>query len=136
MRDLEALVDHYLTEWSSSGWAHAFHSLVELGPVALSELEKRFSSTRDDALRAEIVVIVRHLHTDLSVPLFEAALADRSPEVWKAALDGLVDLASPEAIALLERSRTQPPAGTAEAEWESWVSEALDQARDQDATRV
>ena len=136
MREVEAVVDHYLSEWGSSGWAHAFHSLVELGPAALPELEKRFGSIRDHRLRAELVVIVRHLHTDHSLSLFEAALGDRSPEVWKAALDGLVDLASPGAIAILERRRAEPPAGTAEAEWRSWIGEALAQARDADATRA
>jgi len=130
MREVEALVDHYLAEWSGPGWAHAFHSLIELGPTALPELERHFSSLRDDRLRAELVVIARHLHTDRSLSLFEAALRDRAPEVWKAALDGLVDLASPDAIGILRGGLAHPPPGTSEADWRSWIEEALEQAHD------
>ena len=31
MRETVALVEHYLREWNSRGWAKAYHSLVDTG---------------------------------------------------------------------------------------------------------
>jgi HEAT repeat protein len=129
MREIEAVVGHYLSEWGGPAWAHAFHELIELGPSVLPEIEPYFRSG-DASLRAELVVIARHLHSDQSLSLFTAALGDRAPEVWKAALDGLVELASPEAIRVLEEALEGPADGTNTSEWRSWVREALEQARE------
>jgi hypothetical protein len=57
-------------------------------------------------------------------------LHDDADVVWKEALDGLVDLASPASIALLEAALHETPPGRTEAvEWKSWLQEALQQAR-------
>jgi HEAT repeat protein len=129
-REIPALVEHYLLEWDSRGWASAYHSLVELGPEALPALEKRFAESRDRAFRAAIVELACQFHSRDALPLFAAALQDAAPEVWKAALDGLVDLASPESISLLEEaSKQDPPGRTPSTEWKSWLAEALEQAR-------
>ena len=130
MRDIPALVEHYLLEWGSRGWASAYHSLIELGPEALPALERRFAESRDRVFRAAIVELARQFHSKDSLPLFAAALHDSTPEVWKEALDGLVDLASLESISLLEEAMKQdPPGRTLPTEWESWLAEALEQAR-------
>jgi HEAT repeat protein len=130
MREIVALVEHYLREWDSRGWASAYHSLVELGPRVLPELEKRLATSRDRTLRAALVELAGQFHSEDSLPLFEAALRDPSPEVWKAALDGLVALASPASLLLLEEAAARrPPGRTAFPEWEAWVREALQQAR-------
>ena len=136
MREIVALVEHYLREWDSSGWASAYHRLVELGPPVLPELEKRLATSRDRAFRAALVEIAGQLHSDDALPLFEAALRDPSPGVWKAALDGLVALASPASLLLLEEAaRREPPGSVDYPDWEAWVREALQQARDHDADR-
>ncbi len=130
MREIVALVDHYLREWDSSGWASAYHSLVELGPRVLPELEKQLVTARDATFRAALVELARQLNSEDALPLFEAALRDPSPRVWKAALDGLVALASPASLLLLEQAaQRQPPGRTDPSEWEAWVREALQQAR-------
>jgi HEAT repeat protein len=130
MREIEALVDHYLREWDSRGWASAYHSLVELGAQVLPELEEQLATSRDATFRAALVELARQMHSEDALPLFEAALRDPSPEVWKAALDGLVALASPASILLLEQAaQRQPPGRTELPEWEAWVREALQQAR-------
>lgn len=129
-RQLEALVDHYLLEWGSNGWANAYHSLIELGPQILPLLEKRFAGSRDAAFRTALVELARQLHSEGASVLFETALDDEAPEVWKAALDGLVALASPASILLLANAMTRiPPDRTEVAEWKAWVAEALQQAR-------
>src|SRR5262245_31556045 len=130
MREIVALVQHYLREWDSSGWGGAFHSLVELGPQILPELESQLTTSRNPRFRAALVELARHLHAENALPLFDSALRDPSPEVWKAGLDGLVDLASPASLLLLqEAAEREPPGGTASSEWQSWIGEALQQAR-------
>ena len=129
-REVVALVEHYLLEWDSSAWATAYHSLIELGPQVLPELTRRFAESRDVAFRAALVELAHKVRSAEALPLFDSALEDESPKVWKAALDGLVALASPASILLLEEalSRT-PPGRTSVGEWRSWVEEALQQAR-------
>jgi len=130
MREIVALVEHYLREWDSSGWARAYHRLVELGPQVLPELEKQLATSRDSTFRAALVELAQQLHSEEALPLFEVALRDPSPEVWKAALDGLVALASPASLLVLEEAANRdPPGRTAFPEWEGWVREALQQAR-------
>jgi len=130
MHEIVALVEHYLREWDSSGWAGAYHSLIELGPRVLPELEKQLATSGDTRFRAALVELVRQLHAEDALPLFAAALRDPSPEVWKAALDGLVDLASPASLLLLQEAvEREPPGNTTSSDWQGWVREALQQAR-------
>lgn len=130
MREFEALVQHYLREWDSSGWGGAFHSLVELGPKVLPELENQLTESRNPRFRAALVELARHLHAEEALSLFDSALRDPSPEVWKAALDGLVDLASPASLLLLqEAAEREPPGSTASSDWQAWIGEALQQVR-------
>jgi HEAT repeat protein len=130
MREIEALVEHYLREWDSRGWAGAYHSLVELGPRVLPELQTQLAVSRDTRFRAALVELARQMHSADALSLFDVALRDPSPEVWKAALDGLVDLASPASLVLLEEAaEREPPGRTGSSEWEVWVREALQQAR-------
>src|SRR5437899_10590651 len=98
MRAIVALVEHYLREWDSSGWASAYHSLVELGPQVLPALEKQLATSRDSTFRAALVALARQLHSDDALPLFEPALRDPSPEAWKAALARLVAASCPSPL--------------------------------------
>jgi HEAT repeat protein len=135
-RELAALVEHYLLEWGSSRWAAAYHSLIELGPAVLPELASRFAEARDIGFRAALVELARRVRSPDALPLFASALQDDSPEVWKEALDGLVALASPAAIVLLEEAMDRTPPGRTEvSEWQSWIQEALQQARAESAAR-
>jgi len=130
MHEIVALVEHYLREWDSSGWAGAYHSLIELGPRVLPELERQLATSRDTRFRAALVELARQLHAEDALPLFAASLRDPSPEVWKAALDGLVDLASPASLLLLQEAvEREPPGNTTSSDWQAWVREALQQAR-------
>jgi hypothetical protein len=129
-RDLKAVAEHYLIEWGSAGWAHAFHSLIELGPCVLPELESRFSETNDDRLRAELIEIARRLRADSALSFFAAALRDRAPVVWKAALDGLVDLGTDEALRTLEDCMSDAAREQRGEEWKAWVIEAIGQIKE------
>jgi HEAT repeat protein len=123
-------VDHYLLEWDSREWASAYHSLIELGPQILPRVSSRFSASPDAAFRVALVQLARQLRSSDALALFDRALQDESPEVWKEALDGLVALASPASILVLEEAGARtPPGRTSEADWRSWIGEALQQAR-------
>jgi HEAT repeat protein len=130
VREVVALVEHYLREWGSSGWAGAYHSLIELGPQVLPELEARLETSSNAALRAALLEVARHMHSPAALAIFARGLKDEAPAVWKEALDGLVDLANPGAVALLEEAAAGPPPGrTSPADWTAWLTEALNQAR-------
>jgi HEAT repeat protein len=129
-RNLRALVEHYLREWDSSGWAAAYHALIELGPFILPEIAAQFGETSDPRLRAALVQIARQLRSEEAVELFAAGLDDPAPVVWKEALDGLVSLATPAAVEVLGRALDADEGeGFAADERRGWLEEALGQAR-------
>jgi hypothetical protein len=134
--DVKAVVDHYLIEWGSAGWAHAFHSLIDLGPSVLPELESRFPETKDDRLRAELIEIARRLRSDNALRLLSVALRDRAAVVWKAALDGLVDLGTVDAMRVLEDSIDEAPGEQRSEDWRAWVVEALGQIQESRAEKA
>jgi len=90
----------------------------------------QLATSRNPRFRAALVELARHLHAEDALPFFDAALRDASPDVWKAALDGLVDLASPASLRLLqEAAAREPPGHTASSDWQAWIGEALQQVR-------
>lgn len=129
-RNLEALVEHLLLEWHGRGWGRAFHALVELGPAILPLLDERLAEERDGGLRAELLAIAQALRVPGALPLFARGLADADERVWKAALDGLVALADPQALEILEAARESPAPGAEAAEWRAWLDEAASQLRE------
>jgi HEAT repeat protein len=101
-----------------------------LGPQVLPELTRRFAESREIAFRAALVGLARNIRSADALPLLDRALQDESPVVWKEALDGLVTLASPASVRLLEEALDRTPPGEVSVEeWISWVQEALQQAR-------
>jgi len=58
------------------------------------------------------------------IPLLGEALLDAHPRVWRQALDGLVALGSPAAVAALRRARVHRD----DVEFRRWVDEAIVQA--------
>jgi hypothetical protein len=85
--------------------------------------------SREPDLREAILDIGLQMHSGETLPLLEAGLADPHPQVWKKALDALVDLASAAALALLEASRTaESPRGMDPSERDAWLAEAIEQA--------
>ena len=126
---LAATIEHYLAEWHGHSWAHAFHSLIQLGPAALPLLGEHFDDERNAALRAEIVAIADQMRAPEALALFERALRDSEAPVWKAALDALVSLPSPAAIAVLEQACREAPEARTPEDYGAWVAEALQQAR-------
>ena len=101
-----------------------------MGPQVLPEPTRRLTESGDGAFRGALVGLARNIRSADALPLLDRALQDESPVVWKEALDGLVTLASPASVRLLEEALDRtPPGDVSVEEWTSWVREALQQAR-------
>ncbi|MBI4614947.1 MAG: HEAT repeat domain-containing protein [Planctomycetes bacterium] len=123
-------VEHYLRELHSGDEDEAFHRLIEAGPRILPRLEAEFDRETDPATRAALIEVIWQLRVPECLPVLGKALRDAAPPVWKQALDGLVTLACPEAIAILDEALAATEARGPEArEFLEWVAEALEQAR-------
>lgn len=124
MRELEEIVPHRVARLSGPGRDDAWHALLELGPDALPHILAAFESAGDGAVRLALVEIVGGFRTTRAVPFLGALLRDGSPELWKAALDGLVSLGDSPALEAVLAARA-----SAVAEKSRWLDEAVDQIR-------
>lgn len=122
-------VEQYLAQLGTAGWEDAYHSLIERGPDLLDELEPAFRRCSDPILRAAIVEIASSHGTDLALPILQEALTDERRPVWSAALDGLVAIAGPAALKILECARRAAGHRRDAAVFAESVDEALDQVR-------
>jgi HEAT repeat protein len=98
-------INSYL-DWARSGnHAAALQSLIDLGETAIPRLVNAYRAEADPAIRALIVEVVWRLRAHASIEFLGEALQDPAQEVWKQALDGLVTLASPQSLRILEAAR-------------------------------
>lgn len=102
----------------------ALQGLMELGEPALPAIAEAYRAESDPAVRALIVEVVWQLRTHASVGFLGEALQDPDAEVWKQALDGLVTLASPESLRVLESARDR--IGDDREEFREWVDGAIE----------
>jgi HEAT repeat protein len=125
MQDLQELVDHYVAQLSGPNAFSARHSLIEAGPPALSLVVDAFNTATDSHVKVSIVQIVSEYRTDSAVPFLVGLLADRRPDIWKGALDGLVILGNHAALDALREARL-----TIAREQRPWIDEAIQQIAD------
>jgi hypothetical protein len=97
----------------------AWHSLVELGPIALPHLARAFENTSDVNLRTFILGVVDQYRTADALPLLTCALASEIDALWKAALDALVSLGGAGARRAIHQAMNVAPQGKRE-----WLEEA------------
>jgi HEAT repeat protein len=83
----------------------ALHCLLELGGAAIPRLADGYRAEADPAIRNLLVEVAWQLRTHSALDFLAEALQDPAPEVWRQALDGLVALASPESLRILEAAR-------------------------------
>lgn len=102
----------------------AFHCLFELGERAIPRLAAAYRSEAEPAVRNLLVEVIWQLRSPTSIELLGEALQDPAPEVWKQALDGLVTLASPESLRILEAARDR--VGVSLDDFQSWVEGAIE----------
>jgi len=102
----------------------ALQGLMDLGEPALPGLLDAYRSEPDPGVRAVIVEAVWQLRTHAAVDFLGEALQDPDAEVWRQALDGLVTLASPESLHVLESARDR--IGEDREEFREWVDGAIE----------
>lgn len=124
-------VADYLARLREGDFDEAFHGLIDLPPAVVPLLISAYHDEISRGIRSELLRIIWEFRTPLAVPLLEAALRDRSDDSWKDSLDGLVTLASCEAIDALERVLADARAQSkADLDYVDWVREALEQTRE------
>jgi HEAT repeat protein len=112
-------------DWARTGNREAaFQALIDLGESAIPRLTEAYRVEADPALRALIVEVVWQMRSHASLEFLGEALQDPSPEVWKQALDGLVTLATPESLRILEGARDTARGG--DEDFRAWVEGAIE----------
>jgi len=109
----------------------AFHGLFELGEAAIPRLAEAYRAESDPAVRSLLVEVVWQLRSHSSIDFLGEALQDPNPEVWQEALDGLVTLASPAALRILESTRDRRAASQEEdgGDFREWIEGAIEDVR-------
>jgi HEAT repeat protein len=124
-------VDFYLEKLRQGEFEIAFHSLIEAGRSIIPHLTNAFRNERSPSVRAELVNIIWNYRQPDTADFLAEALSDPDPKVWKSALDGLVTLASPSALQILETSSNRELLNKKQSdEFRKWVREAITQVQE------
>jgi hypothetical protein len=118
-------VAEHLQQFRKGDREKAFFGLLEMDHRILPELMAAFPSERDSQVRAFLVEVIWQHRQPSAVSFLGEAVHDSAPEVWKQAIDGLVTLASPAALAVLRAAKTKRPNSDG---FHHWIDEAIDQA--------
>jgi hypothetical protein len=93
---------HYLRKLHDGDFESAFHGIIELDQAILQLLIPAYHAEKSRHIRSDLLRIIWEFRTPLALPLLNAALRDRSDNLWVKALDGFVTLASAEAAQSLK----------------------------------
>ena len=125
-------VAYYLEMFRGGDADNAFHGLLELRGDIIPELMTLFREEQDAAVRELLVEVIWQYRDRSVIPFLGDALSDSEPRVWRQALDGLVALASPDALDVLRRARNRKFCSQREAEeFHQWLEDAIEQAEQQ-----
>ena len=97
---------------------------MEAGPAALPHVVKAYESQRDPHVRATLVRVVSEYRSPDACPFLEGALRVAEPDIWKAALDGLITLGSAAALDVLCRT-----VKVVSANQRGWIEKAIQQVQ-------
>ena len=126
----DSYVQFYLNQLKNGDFESAFHSLTEVGYCVVPKLIDAFRAEVSAPVRAELVRIIWNHRRPESAEFLGEALHDPKPEVWKAAIDGLVTLGTPSALEHLESAlRREYQNKKASEVFRTWVTEAIEQVR-------
>jgi HEAT repeat protein len=123
--------EDYLRQLRAGDFESASRGLTAFGPAIVQPLVAAYQAETSPEIRVQLLRIICEFRTPLALPLLDAALRDRRDNRWRAALDGLVALASAEAVQILERVlREESAAPNPDSDYIEWVREALEQTRE------
>ena len=109
MQNLQEYVEQCIADLSGPNSFKARHSLVEAGAAALPLVIEAFDTAQDPRIRLSLVELISEYRSNEAIPFLQKTLQDKSAAIWKAALDGLVILGTPEALHALHVSRATAP---------------------------
>src|ERR1700733_8279942 len=98
---LQDAADCYLRLLRAGDFESAFHGLIDLDPAIVHPLIAAYHDESSLAFCNTLLRIIWEFRTPLALPLLAEALRDRRDNRWRGALDGLVTLASAEAVQTL-----------------------------------
>ena len=131
MPRFEPQIKHYLEALQTKGFEYAFHGLLEIDKDILPELIETYRHEQNVEIRELLVEVIWEYREKSVIPFLGEALRDPEQRIWRQALNGLVTLASPEAVEVLSGAisyRLENPHKT-EA-FQKWLLEALEQAEE------
>ena len=105
MNNLQEYVEQCVAELSGPNAFRARHSLVEAGPAALPLVIDSFFATEDPHVKISLVKLIGEYRSNDAVPFLQETLRSSVTAIFEGALEGLVILASPEALHALHTSR-------------------------------
>ena len=112
-------------DWARTGNPEAaLQGLIDLGEAAIPHLVEAYRAEADPTVRALIVEAVWQIRSHASIDFLGEALQDPSGEVWRQALDGLVTLATPESLRILEGALETTKAG--DEDFQTWIEGAIE----------
>jgi hypothetical protein len=116
-----------LEKYSSGAEEEAFFELLQMPGDVLPAVTAAFRTEHNPALRAFLVKVAWERRDPNALHFMTEALSQTDEEVWQTALDGLVTLASPEALAVLTAAKTRELGDEAATKrFQSFVSEAIE----------
>ena len=122
-------IDEYLKMYNGGDGGNAFHGLLEMDPAILPELISAYHSETDTQKRCFLLHVIWEYRQPLMIPFLSEVLLDHEPLIWQEAIDGLVALASPEAVNALSAARSHRFTRSSDtATFQLWVAEAIEQA--------
>ena len=122
--DISALIEQFRNGDEEA----ALSGLIALPEASLPALLDSFRTEPHGAIRALLVKALWERRDASVIPFLGEALRDGEEEVWQEALDGLVTLASPQALAVLQAAQTAPPNNEESARrFQLWLGEAIEQ---------
>lgn len=126
--ELQDAANFYIQQLRAGDWDAAFHGLIDLDPGIVHPLIAAYRSEAGADIRSGLLRIIAEFRTPLALPLLAEALRDRAHPRWKVALDGLVTLASAEAVQTLQAAISEESsAPDPDVEYLEWLREALQQ---------
>ena len=129
--NLQDAADYYLRQLRTGDFEFAFHGLTDMDSAIVHPLIAAYHAETSPAIRGDLLRIIWEFRTPLALPLLAEALRDRHDTRWRHALDGLVTLASPEAIQILDAALPEEAVtANPDSDYTDWVREALEQTQE------
>jgi hypothetical protein len=120
------VVEYYIDRARSGDHEVAFHGLREFGSDSLPAMELAYHREDDPIMRSLLIKAIWRQRNSRVIMFLAGALRDPAPDDWKQALDGLVTLATPESMPVLQSAAREIDDSVRRA----WIEEAIEQAAD------